>query len=64
MNVANVNPDGIIEWLGDDGVVNSDVKETMAEFVEMLEYRTDWKFWPQKVCTQETGGSGTSTSSE
>ena len=37
MNVANVNPDGIIEWLGDDGVVNSDVKETMAEFVEMLE---------------------------
>ena len=37
MNVANVNPDGIVEWLGDDGVVNSDVKETMAEFVEMLE---------------------------
>ena len=37
MNVANVKPDGIIEWLGDDGVVNSDVKEAMAEFVEMLE---------------------------
>ena len=37
MNVANVNPDGIIEWLGDDGVVNSDVNETMAEFIEMLE---------------------------
>ena len=37
VNVANVKPDGIIEWLGDDGVVNSDVKEAMAEFVEMLE---------------------------
>ena len=37
MNVANVKPVGIIEWLGDDGVVNSDVKEAMAEFVEMLE---------------------------
>ena len=37
MNVASVKPDGIIEWLGDDGVVNSDMKEAMAEFVEMLE---------------------------
>ena len=37
MNIANVNPDGNIEWLGDDGVVNSDVKEAMAEFVDMME---------------------------
>ena len=37
MNIANVNPDGNIKWLGDDGVVNSDVKEAMAECVDMLE---------------------------
>ena len=36
-NIANVNPDGNIQWLGDDGVVNSDVKEAMAEFVDMME---------------------------
>ena len=37
MNIANVNLHGNIEWLGGDGVVNSDVKKAMAEFLEMLE---------------------------
>ena len=54
MNIANVNPDGNIEWLGDDGVVNSNVKEAMAGIGAR-------RFWPQKVCTKKTGCSGTST---